>query len=338
MPLPKMTATPFFIKEDQMIAYRNIGSEIARVSFAMLAFFLAVFVFTAMNVAQESCCYSKCAQKPNEKPCLGDDYYVESPDIITISRSKPTDKKDVIVKEYAEDFVLRENMSVIFETVNEYGGVESSQKLRIDGSGILDLREILKKKTARIVIGDLTIKEAEEHIQNYNMPLYGKRYKLTVLKMDAGELFGNHLARPDGFITFGTQRVYVNGLTTKEIAHAIELSCPNLEKDTISVSVFAYNSKAYYVIFRSETDDRIAAFPYTEKTTFRSALKAVADMKDEPFQIPKDAKVYIARPVANDNKPEILSVDLIAITEKNNDDANYKIYPGDRIFITTVRN
>ena len=61
---------------------------------------------------------------------------------------------------------------------------------------------------------------------------------------------GEHLVGPDGYLNLGTYgSVYINGMTLEEAREAIEMHLSKfLEEPKISLDVFAYNSKVYYVI------------------------------------------------------------------------------------------
>ena len=62
---------------------------------------------------------------------------------------------------------------------------------------------------------------------------------------------GEHLVSPDGTVNLGTYGlVYVAGMTLEEAKQAIEDATGQATwtSPQVSVSVFAYNSKVYYVI------------------------------------------------------------------------------------------
>lgn len=265
------------------------------------------------------------AEETKDKPWCDENYYVEAPDVITIDYKPGSAGK----KAFLENVVLKENMSIAFDVFDSCGN-KTSREFIIARGGVLDLRSMLNRKTARVVVGDLNIREAQELIQTQF--LHSERVEIHEPKIELDDISHNYLVNSDGFITLGNRgRVYVNGLTTKEIEEAVELHCRDLEKGSISVSVFAYNSKEFYVIFEQESGHYAFSFACTEKSRLRSALENIPDEKNE-FQISPNDRVWIARPDGNSDKPEILlNTTWKTIT------TNPKIYPGDRIFVQSRR-
>jgi len=120
----------------------------------------------------------------------------------------------------------------------------------------------------------------------------------------------------------------VNGLTVKEITEAIEQAFPKCEKGSISVSIFAYNSKEYYVILQGAGPDQVYSFPCTSKST---VLEAIANVNG--LQSFSTGRMWIVRPIANADKPLILPVDWNAIATYGAPQTNHRILPGDRVFV-----
>ena len=153
---------------------------------------------------------------------------------------------------------------------------------------------------------------------------------------DEKHIFGNHIIGPDGYITFGTWnsplhgRVYVQGLTIEECQQAIEFYfSKHFEEPKVAVDIFTYNSKAYYVIFQSQTkDERILKFPYTGNENVRDAIANTGSFQTNVFK-----RVWVARPVVNSSQVDVLPVDWEAITVHGKSDSNYQLMPGDRIYV-----
>jgi len=242
------------------------------------------------------------SEETADKPWDDAEYFVESPDILTVSFAKP------VRFFFGKSEILRENMSIHL-VVMDVDATVTSHVLPIGPGGVVDLRELLYRKTARIVIGDLTLGEAEELIQSYFPD--SKRVILAIVS-DVGRQNANHLVEPDGFISLDQKRIYANGMTVKEIAEAIEQAFPACQQGSVSVSVFSYNSKEYYVIRKgaAEQGDAVWSFPCTEKSTVREALEAV--QKDIELPPEKD-RIWIARPVGNSDKPLMLPIDPHAV-------------------------
>jgi polysaccharide export outer membrane protein len=144
---------------------------------------------------------------------------------------------------------------------------------------------------------------------------------------------GEHLVRMDGTIGLGSYGcVYVAGLTLNQAKVAIERHLKQyLQDPEVSVDVFAYNSKSYYVI----TDgagfgQSVFRFPITGNETVLDAisqiqgLPAVASLK----------RIWVARPApANHECTQILPVDWRAITQGGVTATNYQLFPGDRVYV-----
>ena len=267
-------------------------------------------------------------EEAREKPWDDAEYYVESPDILTVEFAKP-------IQRFADkDEVLREKMSVNLLAFDVSGNIICSREFPIGPGGVIDLRELLNKKTARFVVGDLTISEAEELLQS-QFPA-SQRVILPAIT-DLNRQSGNHLVEPDGYVTLGDEnnqtRVYVNGLTVKEITEAIELAYSKgnsaCEKGSVSVSVFAYNSKEYYVILQGAEPDQVYSFPCTEK---ENVLKAIANVNG--LQQFSTRRIWIARPgVGNTDKPLMIPVDWKAVVVHGAPQMNHRIFPGDRVYV-----
>ena len=261
-----------------------------------------------------------------EKPWDDAVYYVESPDVLTVEFTTP-------IRYFAcKNEVLREKMSVHLLAFDVFGNIACSQDFPIGPGGVVDLRELLGKKTAQFVVGDLTISEAEELLQS-QFPESQRVILSTII--DLSRTTGNHLVEPDGYITLGDEdgytRVYVNGLTVKEITEAIESALPRCEKGSVSVSVYAYNSKEYYVIFQGKESAQIYSFTCTGNETVLKAIANVNGLLQQPFS-PK--QVWIARPMAaTPNQPQILLVDWLAVSAYGDPQTNHRILPGDQVVV-----
>jgi len=144
---------------------------------------------------------------------------------------------------------------------------------------------------------------------------------------------GEHLVRMDGTIGLGSYGcVYVAGLTLNQAKVAIERHLKQyLQDPEVSVDVFAYNSKSYYVITDGAGFGQSAfRFPITGNETVLGAisqiqgLPAVASLK----------RIWVARPApANHECTQILPVDWRAITQGGVTATNYQLFPGDRVYV-----
>ena len=89
----------------------------------------------------------------------------------------------------------------------------------------------------------------------------------NVLKLELPgqqQINGEHLVGPDGTVNLGIYgTVYVAGLTTDVARATIEAHLKQfLDSPEVAVSIFAYNSKVYYVITEGAGfGDNLARFP-----------------------------------------------------------------------------
>jgi polysaccharide export outer membrane protein len=181
-----------------------------------------------------------------------------------------------------------------------------------------------------------TLEEAKEAIEKR---LIEVRVKAPQVRINLGQIGGvqlirgEHLVRPDGTIGLGIYgSVSVWRMTLDQARAAIEqhLSQFFLEPQ-ISVDVFAYNSKYYYVIADGAGyGQQILRFPITGKET---VLDAVSQIYGLPLVSSKH-KIWVARPDPADFcKQTVLPVDWVCLTEGGSTATNYQLLPNDRVYI-----
>jgi polysaccharide export outer membrane protein len=144
---------------------------------------------------------------------------------------------------------------------------------------------------------------------------------------------GQHLVRPDGTVGLGIYgSVYVAGLTLDEARDAIQVHLSSRIKNVqVSVDVFAYNSKVYYVI----TDgggfgEQVYSFPVKGSETVLDALGQINGLP----AVASKRHIWLARRAPDATCGEqILPVDWKAITQKGIAATNYQVLPGDRIYV-----
>jgi polysaccharide biosynthesis/export protein len=144
---------------------------------------------------------------------------------------------------------------------------------------------------------------------------------------------GEHLVRPDGTIGLGTYGyVYVTGMTIPQAKEAIEKHLSQyLLKPEISLDVYAYNSKVFYII----TDgagfgEQVYRLPITGNETVLDALSQIYGLP----VVASRHKIWIARPApAGHPCDQVLPVDWKAITQGGSTATNYQVFPGDRIYV-----
>lgn len=140
---------------------------------------------------------------------------------------------------------------------------------------------------------------------------------------------GKHLVGPDGNINLGAfGPVYVAGCNLNQAQCAIEEAVnKHVKSSNVTVDVYAYNSKSYYVITKGNGIDNVVEAPITGNETVLDAIAQVGG-------IPQGGRMWISRPAVNGVGGEkILPVDWTEISEGASTLTNYQLMPRDRLFI-----
>ena len=162
----------------------------------------------------------------------------------------------------------------------------------IEPSGMLNLGPAYGK----VKVGDLSLEEATEAVTKHLKRILKEPQVSLTLNESGGQqqVAGEHLVGPDGTVNLGTYGpVYVAGLTIEEARTAIEEHLKQfLEAPLVSVDVFAYNSKVYYVITEGAGfGDNIQRFPITGNETVLDAVSLVNGLSRLSSK-----NIWIARP------------------------------------------
>jgi polysaccharide export outer membrane protein len=189
-----------------------------------------------------------------------------------------------------------------------------------------------------VKIAGMNVEEAQEalekHISQYvNDPVVS----ISLTSIGTGEqIAGEHLVGPDGRITLGTYgSVKVVGLTKAEAKEAVERHLSQtLEDPMVSVDVFGYNSKVYYVITQGAgLGDTVVSFPVTGNETVLDAIAQIAGLSEQSSK-----RIWIARPgQSSEGCDQVLPVDWSAITMRGDVTTNFQVLPGDRVYIAEDR-
>jgi polysaccharide export outer membrane protein len=182
---------------------------------------------------------------------------------------------------------------------------------------------------------DMTIDEARAAIaQRFAKAVNNPNAKVNLVQSRAlQQIAGTHLVGPDGTVNLGVYGpVYVAGHTLPAAKAAIEEHLSKvLFRPEVSVDVYAYNSKVYYII----TDggglgEQVVRVPLTGNET---VLDAVSQINGLPAVASKKG-VWVARPTpSGQSKCDILPVDWKGIARSGRTDTNYQVMAGDRIYV-----
>ncbi len=184
----------------------------------------------------------------------------------------------------------------------------------------------------RVQVSGMTLDEAAEAIYKQLSRTLKQPQVSVVLAASAGlqQVGGQHRVGPDGTINLGIYgSVFVTGMTVEEARQAIETHLSKyLESPQVSVDIYAYNSKVYYIISQGAgLGDRLLRLPITGNETVLDAIAQTNGLSQVSSK-----KIWIARPTPN-GCDQILPVSWDAITRGATTATNYQILPGDRVYI-----
>ncbi|MEX0977577.1 MAG: polysaccharide biosynthesis/export family protein [Pirellulales bacterium] len=254
-------------------------------------------------------------------------YIIEPPDILLIEALRLVPKPPYHIQ--ATD-VLIVQLAGGFPGGGSGGGSGGEQYL-VDPAGRIDLGPLYGPK---IKVSGLTEDQAAGVIEESLKEILKDPQVSVQLAQSAAlqPINGEHLVAPDGTVNLGTYgSVYVAGMTLEQTKAAIDGQLANdLDGPDVSVSVFAYNSKVYYVVTEGAgLGDTVARFPITGNETVLDALTQVNGLSRVSSK-----RIWVARPMPGGSGCDsILPVNWKEITQGAATATNYQVLPGDRIFI-----
>ena len=257
-------------------------------------------------------------------------YVIEPPDILFIEAIRVVPKPPYHI--LASD-VLSIQLTGGFPTEQSAGGGPNGDQYLVSPSGKIDLGPAYGD-AGRVSVTGLTEDEAAAAIEKSLREVVKDPRVSVQLAASAGmqPITGEHLVAPDGTVNLGSYgSVYVAGLTLEEATAAVnEHLSQQLDNPQVSMSVFAYNSKVYYVVTEGAgLGDTVARFPITGNETVLDALTQVNGLSRVSSK-----RIWIARPMLGGAGCDaILPVNWREITASGATASNYQVLPGDRIFI-----
>ncbi|MFK8111289.1 MAG: polysaccharide biosynthesis/export family protein [Rubripirellula sp.] len=185
-----------------------------------------------------------------------------------------------------------------------------------------------------VSVAGKTVPEAQEIVLEH-LKGYLKEPEVTVSLAELGasqRLVGEYLVGPDGTVTLGSYgSVSVVGLTIAQAKFMVEQHLQQfLEDPVISMNMFAYNSKNYYIVLQgAELGDAVYRFPITGNETVLDAIAQINGLEQVSSK-----KMWIARPSSEQCDCQVLPVDWCAVTECGSANTNFQLLPGDRLFVS----
>jgi polysaccharide export outer membrane protein len=183
-----------------------------------------------------------------------------------------------------------------------------------------------------VPVAGLTLDEAQAAIEK-QLKKVVKNPGVRVALGQAGGIQiirGEHLVRPDGTVSLGKYgSVQVSGMTLEQAKVAMEAFLANFfDNPEVSLDVYAYNSKSYYVI----TDgggygEQIYRVPLTGNETVLDGLSQIYGLP----AVASKHKVFLVRPAPEGC--QAFPVDYRGITRYGCTATNYQLMAGDRIYV-----
>jgi polysaccharide export outer membrane protein len=250
-------------------------------------------------------------------------YRVEPPDILLIDTLRVIPKPPYRI-EPLDTLLINVTNTLPNEPISGLFGVDPEGAVNLGTSYGL------------VHVAGMTLGEAQAAIQTALAERVLRNPRVTVSLAYAHgmqQIRGEHLVRPDGTIGLGVYgSVYVSGLTLDEVRRVVEAQLgTSLLKPEVSVDVFAYNSKFYYVIADGAGyGQQIIRLPVTGKET---VLDAVAQIGGLPLVSSKKS-IWVARPNGKDPCDyQVLAVNWPELSMGGAPETNYQLMPGDRVYI-----
>ena len=183
----------------------------------------------------------------------------------------------------------------------------------------------------------LTADQASQQIHHHLLSQLRQPIVSMSLRSVAGiqPITGEHIVGPDGTVTLGQYgSVPVAGLTLDEARRMIaDKLSSDFADPKVSVSVFAYNSKAIYVVTQGGgLGDGLVKLPYTGNETVMDAISQINGLS-----YASSSQMWVARPNRDSSNSLMLPVDWEAITQAADVTTNYQLLPGDRLFVAHNR-
>src|SRR5262245_52044350 len=185
-----------------------------------------------------------------------------------------------------------------------------------------------------VSVEGMTVVEAKKAIETFLKKVLKEPVAQLALAQSRAlqQVRGEHLIRPDGTVGLGIYgSVHVAGLTLEDAKVAIEAHLSKYVRNPeVSVDVFTYNSKIYYVITDGGgSGEQVYRFPSTGNET---VLDAISQINGLP-PVSSRKRIWLTRPSLDHSAETILPVDWKAVTRRGSTATNYQVFPGDRIYV-----
>lgn len=248
-------------------------------------------------------------------------YRIEPPDILTI---------DVVQQVAESGYALHQGDTVRLTVLGTFPEEPIDGIYPVEAGGVVRLGY----GYGSVEVGGLTVPEAEQLIDRHlRQTLRDPQVSMSLRDVVGMQrISGEHLVGPDGTVTLGRYgSVSVVGLTLAEARAAIaEHLAAYFANPEVSLSVYAFNSKVYYIVTQGGgLGDGLVRLPYTGNETVMDAISHINGLTPV-----SSTHIWVARPGRNpEGGNQILPVDWEAITQRGEVETNYQLLPGDRLYV-----
>ena len=251
-------------------------------------------------------------------------YRVEPPDVLTI---------DVVQQVAQSTYALQVGDMISLTASGTFPDEPISGDYPIETGGMVELGF----SYGAVEIGGQTADEAAATIEAHlKEQLREPSVTLSIVSVTGFQpISGEHLVGPDGTVTLGQYgSVSVVGQTLDEVRVTIaEHLSEHFANPQVSVSVYAFNSKVYYIITQGGgLGDGLVRLPHTGSETVMDALSHINGLS-----YASSNKMWIARPDRKCGTSQILPINWEAVSQTADVSTNYQLLPGDRLYIAEDR-
>ena len=250
-------------------------------------------------------------------------YRIEPPDTLLLEAIRVVPKQPYLLKPLDSIQIVASGTPIDQPIFNVFA---------IDADGSVNLGPAY----GSVVVEGLSVEEARDEISRVlRKTLVQSDVAVTLIQASGQQqIFGEHQVSVDGTISLGIYgRVQVAGMTVDEARYAIEEKLSEyFDAPEVSVDIFGYNSKVFYIIFEGP-GDTVIRLPITGNETVLDAIASVGQIGPNSSK-----RIWISRPAPHGvGCDQVLPVDWNAITKGANTCTNYQMLPGDRLFIAQDR-
>jgi len=256
------------------------------------------------------------------------EYIIEPPDVLAISATS-------LVPRHPYQLRPLDTIHVEATGTPEDAPISGPYVIGLDGNLVLGFDyDYVDRAYRPIHAVDKTLEEVRAEVEaRLRTILTSPKVWITLFSIASQqEVSGEHLVAPDGRVSLGSYgRVRVVGMTIEDATAEIEAHLAQyFENPKVSVDVFGYNSKVYYIITQGAgLGDQVFRLPVKGNET---ALDAIGEIQGLTSN--SSLRMWVARPGFNESGgDQIMPIDWLGISQRGDVLTNYQLMPGDRLYV-----